>query len=110
MTFVKVLMSQMNGVQTVANMSMDGTTARAICSVRCMAMRLGTSSEMTMAKYEMTSVSSTVVKPEAKARPTPQRIRQGTTAGEMDAAPKDAERKPVNVVPICTAERNRLGL
>ena len=41
-------MSQMIGRQIVANAAMAGTTARAICSVRCMAMRLGTISEITM--------------------------------------------------------------
>ena len=48
MPFVFLPMSQMIGRQIVANTSMAGTTARAICSVRCMAMRLGTISEITM--------------------------------------------------------------
>ncbi len=48
MPFVFLPMSQMIGRQTAAKASMAGTTARAICSVRCMAMRLGTISEITM--------------------------------------------------------------
>ena len=48
MPFVFLPISQMIGRQIFAKMSIAGTTARAICSVRCMAMRLGTISEITI--------------------------------------------------------------
>ena len=48
MPFVFLPISQMIGLQTFANASMAGTTAREICSAFCMAMRLGTISEITI--------------------------------------------------------------
>ncbi len=48
MMFVFLPISQISGLQTLANVWIAGTTARAICSLRCIAMRFGTSSEMTI--------------------------------------------------------------
>ena len=47
---------------------------------------------------------------DAKERFMPARTRRGTTTGKINETPKEAERKPVKVVPICTALKNRLGL
>ena len=62
MPFVFLPISQMIGLHTLANTWMAGTTARAICSLRCMAIRFGTSSEMTIEQYEMISVNAMVVR------------------------------------------------
>ena len=107
--FVFLPMSQMIGLQTLANTSIAGTTARAICSVRCMAMRFGTISEMTIEQYEMISVSTMVVSGAAMFAGTPQLFTTGTMNGEIDDSPNDADRKPESVTPICTVDRNLLG-
>src|SRR5690625_1833145 len=40
--------------------------------------------------------------------PNPRPSRRGATCGEIWAAPKDAEKNPASVTPICTEERNLL--
>lgn len=109
MPFVFLPMSQMIGRHTFANALIAGTTARAICSLRCMAMRFGTISEITIEQYEMTSVSTMVVSGAATLFGTPQPSTTGTMNGEIDDSPKEAERKPESVTPICTVDRNVFG-
>ena len=109
MPFVFLPMSQMIGRHTFANALIAGTTARAICSLRCMAMRFGTISEITIEQYEMTSVSTMVVSGAATLLGTPQPSTTGTMNGEIDDSPKEAERKPESVTPICTVDRNVFG-
>ena len=109
MPLVFLPISQMIGLQTLANTWMAGTTARAICSLRCMAMRFGTSSEMTIEQYEMISVSAMVVSGAATERGTPQLSTTGTTYGAIDDSPNDADRKPDSVTPICTVDRKVFG-
>ena len=57
---------------------MAGTTARAICSLRCMAIRFGTNSEITIEQYEMINVSTMVVRGAATLVGTPQLSTIGT--------------------------------
>ena len=102
-------MSQMIGLQILANAEIAGTTARAICSLRCMAMRFGTISEITIEQYEMISVSTMVVSGAATLLGTPQPSTTGTMNGEIEDSPNDAERKPESVTPICTVERKVFG-
>ena len=109
MPFVFLPISQMIGLQTFANTWMAGTTARAICSLRCMAMRFGTSSEMTIEQYEMISVSTMVVRGAATLFGTPQPSTTGTIYGAIEDSPNDADRKPDSVTPICTVDRNVFG-
>ena len=40
---------------------------------------------------------------------TPQLSTIGTMYGEIDDSPNDAERKPLNVTPICTVDKNVFG-
>ena len=88
---------------------MAGTTARAICSLRCMAIRFGTSSEMTIEQYEMISVNAMVVRGAATLCGTPQSSMTGTIYGAIEDSPNDADRKPHSVTPICTVDRNVFG-
>lgn len=99
----------MIGLHTLANTWMAGTTARAICSLRCMAIRFGTSSEMTIEQYEMISVNAMVVRGAATLCGTPQSSMTGTIYGAIEDSPNDADRKPHSVTPICTVDRNVFG-
>ena len=109
MPFVFLPISQMIGLHTLANTWMAGTTARAICSLRCMAIRFGTSSEMTIEQYEMISVNAMVVRGAATLCGTPQSSMTGTIYGAIEDSPNDADRKPHSVTPICTVDRNVFG-
>ncbi len=57
----------------------------------------------------MTSVSTMVVRGAATLVGTPHCSMTGTTYGAIDDSPKDAERKPHRVTPICTVERKVFG-
>ena len=109
MPFVFLPISQMIGLHTLANTWMASTTARAICSLRCMAIRFGTSSEMTIEQYEMISVNAMVVRGAATLCGTPQSSMTGTIYGAIEDSPNDADRKPHSVTPICTVDRNVFG-
>ena len=74
-----------------------------------MAIRFGTNSEITIEQYEIINVSTMVVRGAATLVGTPQLSTIGTMYGEIDDSPNDAERKPLNVTPICTVDRNVFG-
>ena len=88
----------------------SGASASANPSARCIARRFALSSPMTIEKYEITTVITTSARGCATDAGIPHPIKTGESPSARVAPPKAADRKPDRVTPICTADRNRLGL
>ncbi|MDK7859276.1 hypothetical protein QP671_27505, partial [Klebsiella pneumoniae] len=71
--------NHIRGLHILENTSTAGTTVLAICSDRCIAILFGTSSEITIEKYDIISVKTIVVSGPATCFETPQDSTNGTT-------------------------------
>ncbi len=72
-------------------------------------MRFGTSSPTTIAKYVTNATTSPVANHMAAFSDAPQDSKRAASGGASVASPTMPERSAIEVIPICTVERNRVG-
>ena len=109
MRWVEADRSFTKGLASIESQSSGLATTRAIASGFICPMRLGTSSPSTMEKYVMATTTMPVDSHPEFCGCTPCFSSQRASGSASTASPTMPFRIAMDVMPICTVERNRVG-
>ena len=98
-----------NGLVRRASTIISGATAQAMASADTWPMRLGTNSPTTIDTYVTTTTTRMVEVMELASGDMPTLCSQMAKGPASTASPKIPLSRPIEVMPICTAERNWVG-